>query len=186
MKIVLGGSRFLEFIPLEISNRLHEWMNLQAEFAVGDAPGIDKAFQLILKVNAYNSVQIFSSAESVRNNLGNWPVKIVESGLKTKSSAVHAFKDRKMCELADIGMMIWDGISAGTLSNVIDLTNQGKKCLVWVAPESDFYQFDSPASLSKWMDGYPAVCTEAQKRLKTFYKREAKRVIENSQPELFG
>ena len=65
---------------------------------------------------------------SIRNNLGNWQVEKVESGLKSKSSAVHAFKDRKMSQIADVGLMIWDCKSAGTLSNVIDLLEQGKNC----------------------------------------------------------
>jgi hypothetical protein len=82
--------------------------------------------------------------------------------------------------------MIWDCNSAGTLSNVIDLLSQGKNCYIWVAPDSDLYQFDNPASLDKWMESYPEVRTEAEKRLSAFYKREAKKVSKNSQPELFG
>jgi hypothetical protein len=113
-------------------------------------------------------------------------VEKIDSGLKSKSSAVHAFKDRKMCQIADVGLMIWDCQSAGTLSNVIDLIDQGKNCFIWVAPDSDLYQFDSSISLDKWMKAYPEVRDEAFKRLSTYRKREAKRLNENSQPELFG
>ena len=185
MKIVLGGSRHLEFIPGEIGERLIEWMESSSKFLVGDAPGIDKAFQLFLKSKKYRDVTVYTSADEIRNNLGNWHVVKVDSGLKSKSSAVHAFKDRKMSQIADVGLMIWDCNSAGTLSNVIDLLSQGKNCYIWVAPDSDLYQFDNTASLDKWMESYPEVRTEAQKRLSTFYKREAKRVSENSQPYLF-
>ena len=186
MKIVLGGSRHLEFIPREIGDRLTDWIESSAEFLVGDAPGTDKAFQIFLKSKQYPAVTVYTSADEIRNNLGNWQVEIVASGLKSKSSAMHAFKDRKMSQIADIGLMIWDCKSTGTLGNVIDLLDQGKNCFVWVAPDSDLYQFDNSASLNKWMASYPEVRDEALKRLSTFRKREVKRVSEDSQPELFG
>lgn len=186
MKIVLGGSRHLEFIPNDIAERLMEWMESSSEFLVGDAPGTDRAFQMFLKSKKYPAVTVYTSANEIRNNLGNWQVEKVESGLKSKSNAVHAFKDRKMSHLADLGLMIWDCKSAGTLSNVIDLLDQGKNCFIWVAPDSDLYQFDNLSSLEKWMANYPDVRDEALKRLSTFRKREAKRVSLDSQPNLFG
>ena len=143
MKIVLGGSRHLEFIPSEIADRLLDWMEGSSEFLVGDAPGTDRAFQMFLKSKKYPAVKVYTSADEIRNNLGNWQVEKVESGLKSKSNAVHAFKDRKMSQIADIGLMIWDCKSAGTLSNVIYLLGQGKNCFIWVAPDSDLYQFDN-------------------------------------------
>jgi hypothetical protein len=169
-----------------VGERLTEWMDVSCEFLVGDAPGTDRAFQMFLKSKEYPAVTVYTSADEIRNNLGNWQVERVESGLKSKSNAVHAFKDRKMSQIADTGLMIWDCKSAGTLSNVIDLLEQGKNCFIWVAPDSDLYQFDNSASLDKWMASYPEVRDEALKRLSTFRKREVKRDMEDSQPELFG
>jgi hypothetical protein len=186
MKIVLGGSRHLEFIPKEIADRLLEWMENSSDFLVGDAPGSDRAFQVFLNSKKYPAVTVYTSADEIRNNLGNWQIEKVESGLKSKSNAVHAFKDRKMSQIADIGLMIWDCKSAGTLSNAIDILDQGKNCFIWVAPDSDLYQFVNSASLEKWMANYPEVRDEALKRLSTFRKREVKRDSEDSQPELFG
>ena len=186
MKVVLGGSRHLEYVPQEVGERLNEWMEASGEFLVGDAPGTDKAFQMYLKSKKYPAVTVYTSADEIRNNLGNWQVEKVESGLKSKSNAAHAFKDRKMSQIADIGLMIWDCKSAGTLSNVIDLIGQGKNCFIWVAPDSDLYQFDNSVSLDKWMANYSEVRDEALKRLSTFRKREVKRVSEESQPDLFG
>jgi hypothetical protein len=186
MKIVLGGSRHLEFIPKEIADRLLEWMENSSDFLVGDAPGSDRAFQVFLNSKKYPAVTVYTSADEIRNNLGNWQIEKVESGLKSKSNAVHAFKDRKMSQIADIGLMIWDCKSAGTLSNAIDILDQGKNCFIWVAPDSDLYQFDNSVSLNKWMENYPAVRDEALKRLSTFHKREAKRASLDPQPDLFG
>jgi hypothetical protein len=77
--------------------------------------------------------------------------------------------------------MIWDCQSAGTLSNVIDLVRQGKNCFIWVAPDSDLYQFDNQNSLQNWLKIYPEVAVEAQRRLNTFRRRETKRAQSNQQ-----
>ena len=78
MKIVLGGSRHLEFIPSEIADKLTEWMAVSCEFLVGDAPGTDRAFQLFLKSKNYTAVTVYTSADEIRNNLGNWQVEKVD------------------------------------------------------------------------------------------------------------
>ena len=174
MRIVLGGSRHLEFIPNEIADQLFDWMENSTEFLIGDAPGTDRAFQKFLHSKKYSTVTIYSSAGEKRNNLGNWQVEKVESGLKSKSNAAHAFKDRKMSRLADIGLMIWDSQSAGTLSNVIDLVDQQKECYMWLAAESELCRFDNLKSLDKFLLNYPEQSEEAKKRLKRFRNREMK------------
>jgi hypothetical protein len=186
MKVVLGGSRHLHFIPQDITEKLTDWIHQSSDFLVGDAPGIDRAFQQFLESRKYNSVTVYTSANEVRNNLGKWAVERIESGLKSKSSAVHAFKDRKMSRIADIGLMIWDCESAGTLSNVIDLVKQGKNCFVWVSPDSDLYQFDNLESLESWMSIYSDVRDEALSRLRTFERREIKRDSKQDYPKLFN
>jgi len=186
MRIVLGGSRHLEFIPNEIADRLLGWMENSSDFLVGDAPGTDRAFQVFLDSKRYPAVCVYTSFDQARNNLGSWNVEIVKSGLKSKTSAVHAFKDRKMSQLADLGLMIWDCKSAGTLSNVIDLVSQRKNCFVWVATDSELYQFDNVNSLEKWMTQYPNVRAEAIARLSAFKKRENRRKLGDAQQNLFS
>ncbi len=186
MKIVLGGSRHLEYIPGELKERVSAWIDSSTEFLVGDAPGADRAFQAVLSLSNYSAVTVFTSSKAARNNLGKWPVNRVDSGLKSKSNAVHAFKDREMCKEADAGLMIWDCKSAGTLSNLIDLVQQDKKCYIWVSPVSELYQFEQFDSLEKWLGGYPESRDEALKRLLTFRKRAKKIEKEISQPDLFG
>ena len=75
MRIVLGGSRHLEFIPNEIADQLFDWMENSTEFLIGDAPGTDRAFQKFLHSKKYSTVTIYSSAGEIRNNLGNWQVE---------------------------------------------------------------------------------------------------------------
>lgn len=179
MRVVLGGSRHLEYIPQEVGERLADWIESSCEFLVGDAPGTDRAFQVFFKSKKCATVVVYSSADGVRNNVGDWQVEKVESGLKSKSSAVHAFKDRAMSKLADLGLMIWDCKSAGTLSNVIDLVEQGKECFVWLATESELLRFDNETSLNKFLTKYPDQSLEAKKRLAQFRKRESKKTLDH-------
>lgn len=184
MKIVLGGSRFLDKIPQNLFELLMNWNDSGADFLVGDAPGADSAFQKVLRSIGAKSVTIYSSAGYIRNNYGNWPTKEIESGLRSKSNAVHAFKDRFMTSIADSGLMLWDCQSAGTLSNAIDLLEQGKTCKIWVTSDAELYHFDNQTSLEKWLRLYPEVASEAHKRLSTYRRRAVKR-NKIGQPELF-
>jgi hypothetical protein len=185
MTYILGGSRYLVNLPSEVKVLLDEKMSTNEFFNIGDAPGSDSSFQTFFANKQYKNIKIFSSAGYIRNNVGNWDWELIDSGLKSKSNSVHAFKDRYMCKISASGIMIWDCQSAGTLSNVIDLVRQGKNCFIWVAPDSDLYQFDNQNSLEKWMNAYQSVRDEALKRLEKFEKREIKRSKSNSQPKLF-
>jgi hypothetical protein len=185
MKIVLGGSRHLEYVPREVAGKLDEWIRGGEEFLVGDASGSDSAFQTYLRNQDYFKVLVLSSAGAVRNNLGNWPTQLIDSGLRSKSHAIHAFKDREMTKVANSGLMIWDCKSAGTLSNIIDLVEGGKECFVWIAPDSELCLFDNSISLAKFLYAHEEVTVEARKRLQSFYKREAKRRDVSADETLF-
>lgn len=184
MKIVLGGSRFLDKIPQNLIDLIEEWVSIKTEFLVGDAPGADTAFQKVLKNVGSKSVTIYSSAGHIRNNFGGWDSKEIKSDLLSKSSAMHAFKDRFMTSIADSGLMLWDCESAGTLSNVIDLVESGKTCRIWVVQDAELYIFDNLPSLLEWLEQYPEVTKEARKRLNTFRRRKSKN-LKNEQPRLF-
>lgn len=182
MRVVLGGSRQLSFLPEEVMDNLNSWMRDGVEFLIGEAKGTDAKFQEFFKFSKYDKVKIYYSGDYVRHNFGNWETEKIESGLKSKSHAMHAAKDRTMTLLADTGLMIWDTLSAGTLSNLIDLLNQGKPCQIFVAGEdSNLYYLNSKKDLDKWEERYPEVFEEAEKRLKTFAKRASKNEMDESQ-----
>ena len=184
MKLVLGGSRHIQYVPQELVELMRNWFESESEFLVGDAPGADSAFQKVLEKLHVQAVTVYSSAGYVRNNLGSWPTRKIDSALKSKSNAIHAFKDRAMTAQADLGLMLWDCESAGTLSNVIDLVESGKTCKVWVESDAELFTFDNIKSLNSWLLLYPEVTSEAHRRLKTFRRRELKRRKE-AQPGLF-
>ena len=186
MKVVLGGSRKLEFIPDLVSDELLVMMKALNSFLIGDAPGIDSIFQKFMAKADYENVEIFSSAGYVRNNVGNWPEQQIDTTLKSKSSASHAFKDREMCKRADLGIMIWDQESAGTLSNAIDLLDQEKACLIYDALEQEFIRFETKSNLDNWLAKHEEVAAEARSRLNRFRNRmRLGSPMDSTQSELF-
>ncbi len=155
-------------------------------FLIGDAPGIDSIFQKYLANVDYRHVEIFSSAGYIRNNFGKWPEQLIETSLKSKSNASHAFKDREMCKRADIGIMVWDQKSAGTLSNAMDLLDQSKPCLIYDAIDQELIRFEIKSNLDKWLERHPEVVTEAQSRLNRFRNRmKLGSAMDSLQSELF-
>ncbi len=171
MKIILAGSRKLAFIPEPVISILQDHMLAGDTFFVGDAPGMDTTFQQFMLRNKYENVEVFSSAGYVRNNVGKWQEHQIETTLKSKSNALHAFKDREMCKLANLGIMIWDQESAGTLSNAIDLLEQEKTCLIYNAVDQEFVRFESIEILNKWLASHQEVANEALSRLNRFRNR---------------
>ena len=185
MKIVLGGSRKLAFMPEEVMSRLETYMAKDAEFLVGDAPGIDSKFQEILKRNGYKRVTVLSSADQVRNNLGNWVTRLIDSGLKSKSAARHTAKDRVMTAEAETGVMIWDKESAGTLANVIDLVKSGKSCLLFIAGDNELIEIDTDSALENLLARYSEVGAEAENRLNAYDRRTNRKIKIDSSQTLF-
>ena len=52
-----------------------------------------------------------------------------------------------MAQEARCGLMLWDGVSRGTLNNVCELINSGKPALVYFSPETKFYKLAQPGDL---------------------------------------
>ena len=174
MKIVLGGSRNLNQVPNEVAQRLDAWMESGAEFLIGDASGIDSALQQYLKRGNYASVVVYTAADSVRNNHADWPFELVETGLKSKSAARHTIKDRRMTELADAGLMLWDQESIGTLANILDLARHGKDVTVYDSVVDDLVPFEGGLGIDAWLSAHPSAAEEARKRLRTYDNRKAR------------
>jgi hypothetical protein len=184
MNIVLAGSIQVSVLPQEVIEQLNYWMESECNFLIGDAPGADTAFQSYLLKVDYKLVTIFTSNDEVRNNSGGWASEIIDSGLKSNGHARHSAKDRHMTQLAEIGLMLWDGKSAGTLANIIDLLRQGKECFVYVLTEKSFSKFDTEDALVNAISNHKEAHTEAVKRLASYDKRiknRLKEVIDDQQ-----
>lgn len=72
-----------------------------------------------------------------RNNIGRWNVRSVPVPSYVKGFDFYKQKDVAMANEADYGFMIWDGESRGTLNNIINLTAQGKRVLVYLTSKEE-------------------------------------------------
>ncbi len=67
-----------------------------------------------------------------------------------------------MSEEASIGLMIWDGESAGTLMNVLRLIRQNKKVAIFEGPKHQFRELKSD---SEWRDFFSGCSDEVRRRI---------------------
>jgi hypothetical protein len=141
MKVFIGGSRNISRLNDKIRNRLSNIIKQKFDVLVGDANGADKAIQKYFLENKYNSLVVYCSGKTCRNNLGSWTTIKIETPLDVRGLKFYMIKDNKMAIDADYGFMLWDGKSAGTLNNILNLIKQKRELLVYFSPKKDFLLF---------------------------------------------
>jgi hypothetical protein len=135
MKVFMGGSRQLSKLNNIIRQSLEDVLRNDPLILIGDANGSDKALQQYLSERKHKEVYVFCSGAHCRNNLGRWEIRRVESSRTTKDFAFYTAKDEQMAIEADCGFMLWDGKSKGTLNNILNLLESGKKVSVYFSPK---------------------------------------------------
>jgi hypothetical protein len=139
MKVFIGGSRAVSKLNSALRDKLDEIIVSHGHTVlIGDANGADKAVQQYFAERQYPHVTVFCMG-SPRNNVGGWPVRVIEPPAQRSGFAYYAAKDAVMAKEAKCGMMLWDGKSKGTLNNVLNLLGAGKKALVYFSPTKEFY-----------------------------------------------
>jgi hypothetical protein len=147
--VFVAGSRALSKLNGQVKERLDNIVKQNFTVLVGDANGADKAVQRYLAERGYEHVVVYCM-EVCRNNVGNWPTHAhtVESAPR-HDRQYYGIKDIAMAKDASCGFMIWDGISKGTLTNVINLVNAEKKVLLYSAPKKHFFTLRTPGDLNR-------------------------------------
>jgi hypothetical protein len=143
--VFIGGSRHLANLPDSVRQRIDRIVEQSLPVLVGDANGADKAVQKYLLARQHKNVTVYCTGGECRNNVGNWPVRAVPAPGKKKDFRYYAAKDQLMAQDADLGLMLWDGASPGTLANVMRLLRLHKSAVVYVDPAGDFVIVKSPA-----------------------------------------
>ena len=132
--VFIGGSRDVSRFNEVVCTRLQAILDAGLWVFVGDANGADKAAQRWFGDRAYSNVTVFHSCDEPRNNLGRWETRRIVPKSKKKDFYFHAAKDLAMAEQADYGFMLWDGVSKGTLNNILNLLERRKKVVVFLSP----------------------------------------------------
>ncbi len=133
--VFIGGSRDVSRFNKVIQDRLQGILDAGMSILLGDANGADKAAQRWFAENGYSQVTVFHSGDSPRNNLGHWTTRRITPKTKKKDFHFHAAKDLAMAETADYGFMLWDGLSKGTLNNILNLLERRKRVVVYFSPQ---------------------------------------------------
>jgi len=151
-KVFIGGSRHVSRLPAAVRGRLDRMIDKALPIIIGDANGADRAVQTYLSSRGYRDVEIFCAGDAARNNVGGWHVrKISAAGARRGSLDFYTEKDRAMTDEATVGLMVWDGKSAGTLLNAWRLVTQHKNVVVYVTPAKQFRDLKSPAQWDEFI-----------------------------------
>lgn len=136
--VFIAGSMNIRKLDAMVKQRIDNIVSSGLDIVVGDADGADASIQEYLFCKGASKTTVFCSGDEPRNNVGAWPIHAVATSHAPGSRAFFTAKDLKMAQMADFGLMVWDAKSTGTLSNVIELLQRKKKCVVFVNKEKAF------------------------------------------------
>lgn len=145
--VFLSGSRRIARIGADVRGRLENMVQNGLAIVAGDANGADKAMQSYLHELRYPHVTVYFVGAAPRNNVGNWPTRNVAVDAKLHGREFYAEKDREMAKIADLGFVLWDGKSSGSVQNMIWLVAQKKTVVVYYAPLKQFHNLKNENEL---------------------------------------
>ena len=149
-KVFIAGSRRLSRLNKTVEQRIDNILGKHMTVILGDANGADKAVQQYLHRLHYTNVVVFCMDGHCRNNVGDWPTRAIRPANPHKRDfAYYSTKDRAMTDEADYGLMLWDGKSRGTLTNILHLVRLAKPVVVYLAPDSSFHLLQNTGHLAK-------------------------------------
>lgn len=150
--IFIAGSIAIKQLSPDVKARLNNIIASNFTVLLGDANGVDSVVQAFLHTAAYPHVQVYCSGVRPRNNLGGWPIVKVTSSHRIGSREFFTAKDVAMANAADYGLMVWDQASTGTLSNVLELLAQRKKCVVYLRERQTFLTLSKAKDCEKLVE----------------------------------
>ncbi len=146
-KVFIGGSRRISRLDAEVTRRIDQMIERGLDILIGDANGADKAVQTYLSEQQYQNVVVFCTGDHCRNNVGDWPVTSAPASHQNKDFRFFTAKDAAMASEADVGLMLWDGQSAGTIMNVARMVAANKPVVVYVSSKKNFSAVRSHSDL---------------------------------------
>jgi hypothetical protein len=143
-RVFISGSISIKTLPQTVAKSIDKIQNQQFEILVGDAKGVDLMVQQKLKHENYPNVLICSIYEQPRNLLSSaFKICQVEcDSIVTSERKRQTFKDRYMTLHSNYSLVIWDGKSKGSYSNIIRAIEQSQPVKVYLSTESRFLQRD--------------------------------------------
>lgn len=177
--VFLSGSRRISRINEAIQKRLDNIVVNNLSVIVGDANGADKVMQSYLAGVEYDDVTVFCAGSRCRNNVGGWHTEKIQSDPKLSGRDFYVQKDKEMARKADFGFVLWDGKSAGSAANMVELIKKGKKVVVYFRPENTFYNLHHVKDINEIFEKCdPDIVDAISKKIQL---KKSLREIENTQ-----
>jgi hypothetical protein len=130
MNVFVSGSISISKLPISAIKKIDNIINRNFTVLIGDAKGIDLQVQKYLFKKMYDNVIVYFAGSEIRNNVGNWKTKEINNNSNKKGRELYTLKDIEMAKDADYGLMIWDGLSPGTLNNIKEMKSRNKRFYV--------------------------------------------------------
>ncbi len=131
--VFISGSISIKSLPSEVIESLSTMMAKELTIFVGDAPGIDTLVQDLCNTNNYFNIIIYtitSSPRYIANQKFKFKYIFVDQTIK-KERERQGYKDRAMTDDSDYSLVVWDGSSKGSYSNILKSFEQEKPVKVY-------------------------------------------------------
>lgn len=155
-KIFISGSISSKEIPKDIIKSVDDCRKKNYTILIGDAPGIDKNIQDMLKADNYKNVEVYHVGPSPRNlSDRDWIVRRISVDIENEkffknrkyTREAQMLKDKAMSNDADFGLVIWKdtsknrfgktSVSKGSLNNIYNLLVQNKYVGLFYIPKPE-------------------------------------------------
>jgi hypothetical protein len=126
MNVLISGSTSIDNLPDSAVKKIESIMSRNCAIVTGDGEGVDAQVQKYLAAKKYDNVIVCFTGREIRNNAGKWETKRITGATNKKERELSALQDIAMACNADYGLMIWDGVSIGTLNSIKEMKNRNK------------------------------------------------------------
>lgn len=143
-KVFISGSIAIKTLPDCVLQSLDKMMQNNLEILVGDASGIDEQIQKYFSKHKYKNVTVYSIYNQPRNlNSSNFKVKVIDIEIESnREREKQKEKDKAMTNDSEYSLVIWDGKSKGSYSNILRSLEQKKAVKVYLDEINHFIEKD--------------------------------------------
>lgn len=141
-KVFISGSIAIKVLPGCVLQSLDKMIQNSLEVLVGDASGIDEQIQKYFAKHKYQNVTVYSIYNQPRTlNSSNFKVKVIDVEIETsREREKQKEKDRAMTNDSEYSLVIWDGKSKGSYSNILRSLQQNKPVRVYLDEINGFIE----------------------------------------------
>ena len=122
-KVFISGSISIKRLPKEALKSIDKIISKKFEILVGDARGVDSLVQEYCDSRGYHNVTVYSIYDIPRNKISDKfrfeKVEVSESVRKKREPERQREKDKAMTRDCDYCLVIWNGKSKGSYSNIL-------------------------------------------------------------------